>query len=70
MFSINTLVEKNLVERVPSQSDRRMVKLSLTISGRQVTEQVMMIEDAFYEAIASTLGNASLEEINKTIYLS
>jgi hypothetical protein len=53
-----------------------MVKLSLTISGRQRTEQVMMIEDAFYEAIAkrcckqfaSTLENAPLEEINKTLW--
>jgi len=65
---VNTLVEKNLVERLPSQSDRRMVKLSLTISGRQVTEQVMIIEQAFYEAIASTLRNAPFEEINKTLW--
>lgn len=65
---VNTLVEKNLVEGHPSQSDRRMVKLSLTISGHQLTEQVITIEDAFYGVIAFALRNASVREVNKILW--
>ena len=65
---VNTLVEKNLVERLPSQSDRRMVKLSLTISGHQLTEQIITIEDAFYGVIAFALRNAPVREVNKILW--
>lgn len=65
---VNTLVEKSLVERKSSELDRRRVTLSLTTAGRQLAEQVMAIEQAFYTAIASALGIAPLEEINLTLW--
>jgi len=65
---VNTLVEKNLVERTPSVHDRRMVILSLSTTGRQLAEQVMAIEQAFYAAIASALGGTPLEGINATLW--
>lgn len=65
---VNTLVEKNLVERSPSTVDRRMVTLSLTPLGRQFAEQVLEVEQAFYAQIASTLAAAPLEIINETLW--
>lgn len=65
---VNTLVGKNLVERAPAEHDRRMVTLALSATGRQLTEQVIVIEQAFYAAIASALGDAPLEKINQTLW--
>lgn len=65
---VNTLVEKKLVERTPSTVDRRMITLSLTPLGRQLAEQVMEVEQAFYTEIASTLAPAPLEIINETLW--
>lgn len=65
---VNTLVEKNLVERSPHQSDRRMVTLLLTPSGREVTEQVRAIEEGFYAQIALILESAPLEAINTALW--
>lgn len=65
---VNTLVEKNFVERKPSDIDRRMITLSLSISGRQVTEQVIAIEQAFYVEIASALESAPIDVVNKILW--
>lgn len=65
---VNTLVEKSLVERTPAEHDRRMVTLSLSMTGRQLAEQVIAIEQAFYAGIASALGAAPLETINETLW--
>ncbi|HEY9639754.1 MAG TPA: MarR family transcriptional regulator [Coleofasciculaceae cyanobacterium] len=65
---VNTLVEKKLVERKPSQTDRRMVTLLLTSSGRQVAEQVREIEQGFYTQIASTLESVPLEGIQAALW--
>jgi MarR family transcriptional regulator, organic hydroperoxide resistance regulator len=65
---VNTLVEKNLVGRKPSEVDRRMVTLSLTESGQQAVNQIIAIEQAFYAEIASGLRDAPLEVINATLW--
>lgn len=65
---VNTLVEKKLVERTPSATDRRMVTLLLTPSGRHMAEQVNAIEQGFYAQIASLLESASLETINGALW--
>lgn len=65
---VTTLVEKNLVGRTPAEHDRRMVTLSLSTTGRQIAEQVMAIEKAFYAGIASALGEAPLKEINAALW--
>ncbi|AFY75413.1 transcriptional regulator [Synechococcus sp. PCC 7502] len=65
---VNTLVEKGLVERTPAEHDRRMVILALSITGRKLTEQVIVIEQAFYAGIASVFGDTSLEEINEILW--
>ncbi|XGV95252.1 MAG: MarR family winged helix-turn-helix transcriptional regulator [Leptolyngbya sp. BL-A-14] len=65
---VNTLVEKQLVERSPSTTDRRMVKLSLTPSGRQLAEQVQAIEQNFYAQIEVLLKSAPIETINAALW--
>jgi len=65
---VNTLVEKNLVERKPSTSDRRMVTLLLTPSGRQTAEQVRAIEQGFYAQIATLLESIPLDVINTALW--
>jgi DNA-binding MarR family transcriptional regulator len=65
---VNTLVEKDLVERKPSEVDRRMVTLSLTESGQRAVNQIIAIEQAFYAEVAFGLGNAPLEMINSTLW--
>jgi len=65
---VNTLVEKNLVERKPSTSDRRMVTLLLTPSGRQTAEQVRAIEQGFYAQIATLLESIPLDVVNTALW--
>ncbi len=65
---VNTLVEKNLVERAPAEHDRRMITLALSATGRQLTKQVIAIEQAFYAAIAAALGDAPFEKVNETLW--
>jgi DNA-binding MarR family transcriptional regulator len=65
---VSMLVEKKLVERTPSASDRRMVTLLLTSSGQQVAEQVREIEQVFYAQVASVLESTPLEAINSALW--
>jgi DNA-binding MarR family transcriptional regulator len=65
---VSTLVEKKLVERKPSERDRRMVTLLLTSPGRQVAEQVKEIEQGFYAQIAFVLESTPLEAINAALW--
>ncbi|MBW4474657.1 MAG: MarR family transcriptional regulator [Stenomitos rutilans HA7619-LM2] len=65
---VNTLVEKQLVERSPSATDRRMVTLLLTPSGRQLAEQVKAIEQGFYAQIGAVLESMPVEAINAALW--
>jgi len=65
---VNTLVEKNLVERNPSQNDRRMVILLLTPLGKQTASSVKEIEEGFYTQLNSLLQDTSLDTINTVLW--
>lgn len=65
---VNTLVEKSFVKRTQAERDRRMVTLSLSTTGKQLAEQIIVIEQTFYAGIASSLGTAPLEKINETLW--
>lgn len=65
---VNTLVEKKLVERKPSERDRRMVTLLLTPSGSKITEQVRAIEQVFYAQLTSLLEPTSLAAIKAVLW--
>jgi MarR family transcriptional regulator, organic hydroperoxide resistance regulator len=65
---VNALVVKNLVERIPSTEDRRMVTLSLSTSGKLIVEEIIAIEQGFYAHIADLLKTIPLELINKVLW--
>jgi len=60
---VQGLVEDGLVERIPSSTDKRMVALTLTNSGREMAANVGAHESLFYEANADLLKGAPLPEI-------
>ena len=60
---VQGLVEAGLVERVPSSTDKRMVTLSLTGSGKEMAQKVVEVEEQFYEGFAELLKEAPLPEI-------
>ena len=56
------LVEADLVKRVPSASNGRMVTLTLTAAGEEMATRVGAVEAALYEFIAKALEGQSLSE--------
>jgi DNA-binding MarR family transcriptional regulator len=60
---VQGLVEDGLVERLPSPTDKRMVTLTLTDTGRERAAHVGAIEAQFYEATAGLVKGAPLPEI-------
>jgi MarR family transcriptional regulator, organic hydroperoxide resistance regulator len=48
---VERLVAAGLVQRTPSERDRRQVRLSLTAHGRDTTERVVAIENQFYDLL-------------------
>lgn|SRR5690625_2167064 len=61
---INRLHEKKLVERIRDQEDRRIVKLSLTESGKTLVAQT---EEKLYQVIAERLSHFEQSEIENYI---
>jgi DNA-binding MarR family transcriptional regulator len=59
---VNGLVEADLVKRVPSASNGRMVTLTLTAAGEEMATRVGAVEAALYEFIAKALEGQSLSE--------
>jgi len=60
---VQGLVEDGLVERIPSSTDKRMVTLTLTNTGREMAANVGALESLFYEANADLVNGAPLPEI-------
>jgi DNA-binding MarR family transcriptional regulator len=60
---VQGLVEDGLIERSPSTTDKRMVTLTLTDTGREKATKVGTIEDQFYEVNADLVKDARLDEI-------
>jgi len=59
---VNGLVEADLVKRVPSATNGRMVTLTLTEKGEEMATRVSAVEEALYEFIARALEGQSLSE--------
>jgi MarR family transcriptional regulator, organic hydroperoxide resistance regulator len=59
---VNGLVEADLVKRVPSASNGRMVTLTLTAAGEEMANRVGAVEAALSEFIAKALEGQSLSE--------
>lgn len=60
---VQGLVDRGLIERVPSSADKRMVTLTLTKKGREMATKVSSVEAQFYQDTASLVKDASLSEI-------
>jgi DNA-binding MarR family transcriptional regulator len=59
---INGLVEADLVKRVPSATNGRMVVLTLTGKGQEMARRVRTEEAALYEYLSHTLDQRLLED--------
>src|SRR5581483_9326416 len=64
---VQGLVENGLVERIPSSTDKRMVTLTLTSTGREMAQKVSAIESQFYEATAGLVKDVPLEAVLKLL---
>ena len=59
---VNGLVEADLVKRVPSATNGRMVTLTLTEKGEEMATRVGAVEAALYGFITQALEGQSLSE--------
>ena len=59
---VNGLVEADLVKRVPSATNGRMVTLTLTEKGEEMATRVGAVEAELYEFITQALEGQSLSE--------
>ncbi|MBA2678839.1 MAG: winged helix DNA-binding protein [Ktedonobacteraceae bacterium] len=60
---INGLVEADLVKRVPSTANGRMVVLTLTEQGQEMAASVRTKEAAFYESMSTVFDQLPPEDI-------
>jgi MarR family transcriptional regulator, organic hydroperoxide resistance regulator len=65
---VQGLVEEGLVKRLPSSTDKRMVTLSLTDTGKEKATKVKAIEAQFNEANARLAANAPLLETHRLLW--
>jgi DNA-binding MarR family transcriptional regulator len=65
---VNGLVEAELIERVPSTTNRRMVTLTLTEKGQERAEHVREVEQIMYRMITEVLGGVSLPDIRALLW--
>ena len=65
---VQGLVEDGLIERTPSSTDKRMVTLTLTSTGREMAQKVSVIESQFYEATTGLIKDIPLEEVLKLLW--
>jgi MarR family transcriptional regulator, organic hydroperoxide resistance regulator len=65
---VQGLVEDDLVERLPSATDKRMVTLTLTNLGREMAAKVGALESRFYEANAGLMRDARLPELLEVLW--
>lgn len=65
---VNGLVEAELIERVPSTTNRRMVTLTLTEKGLERAEHVREVEQIMYRMITEVLGGVSLPDIRALLW--
>jgi DNA-binding MarR family transcriptional regulator len=62
--TIDTLVRRQLVERRPGESDRRIVRLDLSLSGRELTAHLARLRRRYLQELVECL---TAEELNALI---
>ncbi|RXM38302.1 MarR family transcriptional regulator [Chryseobacterium sp. CH21] len=65
-YLINSLVKRNLVERIADKNDRRNKQIFLTLKGKQIVETVYPWALDLYEKAA---GDIDAKEIRKALLL-
>jgi DNA-binding MarR family transcriptional regulator len=64
---IDTLVKRGLLERTPSQTDRRVTELSLTDTGRRALADALQRLDALAGRLTSGLSEAAAAWLAETL---
>jgi DNA-binding MarR family transcriptional regulator len=59
--TIDTLVRRDLVERHPSEHDRRIIELHLSPSGQELTSRVCGLRRQHMESLIATLTSEEIE---------
>jgi DNA-binding MarR family transcriptional regulator len=65
---VNGLVEGELITRLPSTTNGRMVTLTLTAKGQEKSQQVGALEKAMYQMMTQILTGTSLPELNALLW--
>jgi DNA-binding MarR family transcriptional regulator len=66
-FLVERLVEDGLVERIPDESDRRVVNVHLTDKGRQVVQGKREQALAMITGMLSSLDNLDLNDLSQAL---
>ena len=61
--TIDSLVKKGLVDRVPNPSDRRYTLINLTKSGESTCKRINATNDAFFEQIFKAIPKGEHDKI-------
>lgn len=64
---ILSLEQKQLILRIPDESDRRRIKIVLTAKGKSAKEQAKNVVRNFNRLVELKIGKKKLEEFYKTI---
>lgn len=64
---IDNLVKQRLVERVPSQTDRRAIEVRLTEKGRELFERIFPQHARYVAQIASVLTPPEQEHLSRLL---
>ena len=65
---VQGLVEAGLVERTPSVTDKRMVTLTLTDTGKEKAAQVAKVEEQMYQEYTDLVKGVPLLEILRLLW--
>ena len=67
--TIDSLVKKKLVDRVPNPSDRRYTLISLTKGGESTCKQINSTNDAYFERIFKAIPKGEHDKIIQSFEL-
>ncbi|QID40257.1 MarR family transcriptional regulator [Streptomyces albus] len=64
---VRTLEEKGLLARRPDDRDRRVVHLSLTVSGRELVDRIMPEQTAYERSLLAGLGEEERDQLARVL---
>jgi len=59
--TIDTLVRRDLIERHPDETDRRIVKLQLSAAGHELTNRLRALRRGHMQALVAKLSSAEVD---------